>query len=249
MNAVGIIPARYHSTRLPGKPLLNETGKYLIQHVWERASRAESLDSVIIATDNEGIIRAAGEFGADARMTADTHRTGTDRIAEVAAGLDCDVVVNIQGDEAEIEPGAIDAAVEALAATPDAVMSTLACPTSDPATAADPNVVKVVCGREGQALYFSRAPIPHPRDNDPNAVWLLHIGLYAYRRDFLLQYSQMPQTPLEGLEKLEQLRAIENGYRIQVAETDYEALGIDTPAEYMAFVERHTRDQQQGEPG
>lgn len=183
-------------------------------------------------------MRAAEEFGADVRMTSLSHETGTDRIAEVAAGLDCEIVVNIQGDEAEIEPDAIDAAVEALAGSPDAVMSTLAYRTSDPVRAADPNVVKVVTGSDGRALYFSRAPIPHLRDKDAESSFLLHVGLYAYRRNFLLEYPKMPQTPLEKTEKLEQLRAIENGYIIQVAETNYQALGVDTPADYEAFVQR-----------
>ncbi|MFW6157910.1 MAG: 3-deoxy-manno-octulosonate cytidylyltransferase [Planctomycetota bacterium] len=239
MNAVGIIPARYHSTRLPGKPLLRDTGKYLVQHVWERAAQARSLDRLVIATDDEGICRAADEFGAEARMTSAEHETGTDRIAEVAADLAHDVVVNIQGDEAEIEPDAIDTAVRALEEAPDAAMATLACPTTDPRRAADPNVVKVVLDTEGRALYFSRAPIPHHRDAAGEPVFLLHVGLYAYRRAFLLEFARMPQTPLEQAEKLEQLRALENGHGIQVAETDYEALGIDTPADYQAFVTRH----------
>jgi len=238
MKAAGIIPARYESTRLPGKPLLNETGKYLVQHVWEQASKAASLGAVVIATDDDRILRAAAEFGADARMTAASHRTGTDRVAEAAAALECDIVVNIQGDEPEIEPGAIDLAVGALEKTPGAVMSTLAHRTCDAQRAADPNVVKVVTGCDGRALYFSRAPVPCPRDKGAEPSYLLHVGLYAYTRDFLLRYTQMPQTPLEKTEKLEQLRAIENGYVIQVAETGYEALGIDTPADYEAFVAR-----------
>lgn len=238
MKAIGIIPARYQSTRLPGKPLLRETGKYLIQHVWEQASRAASLDAVIIATDDERILQAAGEFGAEARMTAASHQTGTDRIAEIAAGIDCDIVVNIQGDEPEIEPAAIDLAVNTLQDAPDAVMSTLAHRTSDAARAADPNVVKVVVAPDGRAIYFSRAPIPLARDEGADSSALLHVGLYAYTKTFLLEYTKMPQTPLEKTEKLEQLRAIENGYVIQVAETGYDALGIDTPADYEAFVER-----------
>ena len=238
MKTIGIIPARYQSTRLPGKPLLRETGKYLIQHVWERASQAASLDAVIIATDDERIMRAAAEFGADARMTAASHQTGTDRIAEVAAGIDCGIVVNIQGDEPEIEPAAIDLAVSTLKEAPDAVMSTLAHRTNAAARAADPNVVKVVVARDGRALYFSRAPIPLTRDGHADAAYLLHIGLYAYTKDFLLGYTKMPQAPLEKTEKLEQLRALENGCVIQVAETEYEALGLDTPADYEAFVER-----------
>jgi len=250
MRAAGIIPARYQSTRLPGKPLLRETGKYLVQHVWEQASRAASLGTVIIATDDERILRAARDFGADARMTAPSHRTGTDRAAEVAAALDCEIIVNIQGDEPEIEPGAIDAAVEALEAAPEAVISTLAARSSDPERARDPNAVKVVTGRDGRALYFSRAPIPCPAlrnatrstsPRDPASAepsYLLHVGLYAYRREFLLKYPRLTKSPLEQIEKLEQLRALENGYVIQVAETEYRALGIDTPDDYRAFVAR-----------
>jgi 3-deoxy-manno-octulosonate cytidylyltransferase (CMP-KDO synthetase) len=247
MSTVGIIPARYQSVRLPGKPLLKTTGKFLIQHVWESALEAQSLDQLIIATDHPDILRAAELFGAEVCMTSKHHQTGTDRIAEAVSKLRCDIVVNIQGDEAEIEPGAIDAAVQALKGAPDAMMSTLAHPTTDRAVAANPNVVKVVCGCRGQALYFSREPIPHPRDANPDAVWLLHIGLYAYRRDFLLSYARMPQTPLEKLEKLEQLRALENGYGIQVVQTGYEARGIDTPADYQAFVERYSRGPFQGD--
>ncbi len=289
MKAVGIIPARYQSTRLPGKPLLDETGKPMIQHVWERASLASSLGGVIIATDDERILHAARGFGADARITNPSHQTGTDRVAEIAANLGCDIVVNIQGDEPEIDPGAIDAAVEALETAPWAVISTLAQRTHDLERAADPNVVKVVTARDGRALYFSRAPIPfdfgfrpafaeaRPTDggqarlggqasackisdfempkecsadsqsairNSQSAIYLLHVGLYAYRRDFLLEFSRLPRTPLEQIEKLEQLRAIENGYAIRVTETTYAALGIDTPADYRAFVNRHKQQNQ-----
>ncbi len=209
--------------------------------MWERARQASSLDRVLIATDDERILRAAREFGADARMTAASHSTGTDRITEVAAQLDCEIVVNIQGDEPEIEPSAIDAAVAALRSTPDAMMSTLAERTTDARRAADPNTVKVVCAADGHALYFSRSPIPCFRDPGEQPSYLLHVGLYAYRRDFLLRYARMPQTPLERAEKLEQLRALENGYIIQVVTTDRGALGIDTAADYRAFVQRYRK--------
>jgi len=241
MKAVGVIPARFASTRLPGKPLLDETGKPLVQHVWERARAASTLDSVLIATDDPRVAEAAKAFGADARMTGPAHRTGTDRVAEVAATLSCEVVVNIQGDEPEIEPGDIDAAVRALAEHPEAMMSTLACRTTDAARAADPAVVKVACDGAGRALYFSRAAIPRPRDPEPEPAWLLHLGLYAYRREFLLEFARMEQTPLEKAEQLEQLRALENGVAIQVVETRSPAFGIDTPADYQAFVARHQR--------
>lgn len=238
MKATGIIPARYQSTRLPGKPLLKATGKYLIQHVWERASQAKSLSGLIIATDDDRIAAAAREFSANVCMTSPDHPTGTDRIAEVARTLDSDIIVNIQGDEPELDPAAIDAAVAALDADPDAVMSTLAEESSDSARAADPNLVKVVCDRRGRALYFSRSPIPCPRDPGSTARYLFHVGLYTYRKDFLLTYPRMPQTPLEQAEKLEQLRALENGFIITVALTPHRAAGIDTQADYDAFVTR-----------
>ncbi len=207
--------------------------------------RAASLDALIIATDDERIRRAALEFGAEVRMTDPSHPTGTDRVAEVAASLDADIIVNIQGDEPEIEPCAIDVAVAALTDAPDAVMSTLVSRTADAERAADPAVVKVVCATDGRALYFSRAAIPFRRDGGA-AAWLLHVGLYAYRREFLLKFAQMPQTPLEKIEKLEQLRALENGYTIRVVETEYEALGVDTPADYEAFVKRYRTKETEG---
>ena len=177
-------------------------------------------------------------------MTESSHQSGTDRVAEVAAGLDCEIVVNIQGDEAEIEPDAIDAVVNALERAPDAVMSTLAHRTSDRQRAADPNVVKVVTDRHDRALYFSRAPIPYLSSNNAKPSFLLPVGLYAYRREFLLEYARMSQTPLERAEKLEQLRAVENGYIIKVAETRHPAFSIDTLAEYEAFVARYSGEDQ-----
>ena len=245
MNAAAVIPARYASTRFPGKPLANETGKYLIQHVYEQVSRARSIAQVIVATDDERIRRAVQSFGGRAVMTRADHPSGTDRVAEVAAGLDAEIIVNVQGDEPEIEPGNIDQLVRLLADDAEVVIGTLACPFPAGADPRDPNAVKVVLDGRGRALYFSRALVPYPRDSGgvPTAggPWLLHLGIYAYRRDFLLRLAKLPPTPLEQVEKLEQLRALENGYAIAIAVVERSAVGIDTPADYAAFVERMRR--------
>jgi 3-deoxy-manno-octulosonate cytidylyltransferase (CMP-KDO synthetase) len=242
LSAVAIIPARYASTRFPGKPLANTTGRYLIQHVYERVRQAASLDRVIVATDDERIVAAVQSFGGDVVMTRSGHRSGTDRIAEVAADLDHELIVNVQGDEPEIEPNAIDTLVALMADRPDVPMATLACPYPADADPNDPSAVKVVASRDGTALYFSRSRIPYPRDgadpDDRTNPWLLHLGIYAYRRDFLLQYSRLPVSRLERIEKLEQLRALENGYRIAVGLVERASVGIDTPADYEAFVQR-----------
>ncbi|MCC6444657.1 MAG: 3-deoxy-manno-octulosonate cytidylyltransferase [Armatimonadetes bacterium] len=233
MSVAGIIPARYASTRLPGKALANLCGKLLIQHVYERTARAETLDEVIVATDDERILEAVRSFGGRAEMTSPEHRSGTDRIAEVAARLDADIIANIQGDEPLIEPKMIDTAVRALLEDKSVEMSTLKSLIHDEKDITNPNVVKVVTDLSGYALYFSRLPIPYcrdPRQSGPVRHYR-HIGLYAYRRSLLLRYPHLPQTPLEQLEMLEQLRALENGCRIRVAETDFESLGVDTREE------------------
>ncbi len=200
----------------------------MLQHVWERASQARYLQKVVIATDDERILAAARSFGAQARMTSAAHQSGTDRAAEIAASENAQVVVNIQGDEPLLDPSAIDAAVLALSSDPEIPMATLAKRIEDPGELADPNVVKVVANRAGDAIYFSRCPIPYQRDGAAG-VHYKHIGLYVYRRDFLLAYSSLPVGPLEQAERLEQLRALENGHRIRVVETDYESFGVDTP--------------------
>ncbi len=200
----------------------------MLQHVWERASQARYLQKVVIATDDERILAAARSFGAQARMTSAAHQSGTDRAAEIAASENAQVVVNIQGDEPLLDPSAIDAAVLALSSDPEIPMATLAKRIEDPGELADPNVVKVVTNRAGDAIYFSRCPIPYQRDGAAG-VHYKHIGLYVYRRDFLLAYSSLPVGPLEQAERLEQLRALENGHRIRVVETDYESFGVDTP--------------------
>ena len=243
MKAIGIIPAHYASTRLPGKALAEIAGQPMIQHVYERACAAESVAQVIVATDDERIMTAVTGFGGQAVMTSPEHHTGTDRVAEVAQELACDVVVNIQGDEVLIEPAAIDAAVEPFTTDASLGMSTLATPITTLAEHLAPSVVKVVVDGEGFALYFSRAPIPFfrldsttpwpdnkPRQHPASGLWpLRHIGLYAYRRDTLLWLVSLPQTKLERTEKLEQLRALENGCRIRVVPVDYSAIGVDTP--------------------
>jgi 3-deoxy-manno-octulosonate cytidylyltransferase (CMP-KDO synthetase) len=202
----------------------------MLQHVYERASQARYLSSTIIATDDERVFEAARRFGARVRMTRADHISGTDRVAEVASAENAEVIVNIQGDEPLIDPAAIDAAILPVAHDPDIVMATLKKRIENPAEISDPNVVKVVTDRSGDAIYFSRCPIPFDRDGTGGGHYK-HIGLYIYQREFLLSYSALPLGPLEQAEKLEQLRALENGYRIRVVETEYESLGVDTPGD------------------
>jgi 3-deoxy-manno-octulosonate cytidylyltransferase (CMP-KDO synthetase) len=231
LSAVGIIPARYESSRFPGKSLAQIAGKSMIQHVYERARRAASLDEVLVATDSLEILRAVEKFGGRAVMTDAGHATGTDRIAEVAAGLEAvDVIVNIQGDEPLIDPAAIDAVAAPLLENTKCQMSS-AMTRLSVGEASDPNVVKVVTDREGRALYFSRVPIPGTRSAAPDPKrFRRHLGLYAYRRDFLLRLTRLERTPLERHEELEQLRALENGHSIQMVElTDDRSIGVDTP--------------------
>ncbi len=201
----------------------------MLQHVYERAALATYLTSTIIATDDEGVYAAAKSFGARVRMTRSDHPSGTDRVAEVASAENAEVIVNIQGDEPLIDPAAIDAAVLPLIHEPEIVMGTLKKRIEDPREITDPNVVKVVTDHAGDAIFFSRCPIPFDRDHSASTPYFKHIGLYVYQRDFLLSYSTLPVGPLEQAERLEQLRALENGYRIRVVETEYESLGVDTP--------------------
>jgi 3-deoxy-manno-octulosonate cytidylyltransferase (CMP-KDO synthetase) len=235
MNPVVVIPARMASTRLPGKPLADIAGRPMIEHVYRRAAAAPSVDAVVVATDDPRIAAAVERFGGVARMTRPTHRTGTDRIAEVAAGLGCAIIVNVQGDEPLIEPGMIEEAVSPLVSDPEVEMATLRAAITDQADYTNPNVVKVVADRAGNALYFSRAPVPHFRleaeatGRTDTAVAFRHVGLYAYRRAFLLALAALPQTPLEIAESLEQLRALEHGFRIRTVETHFDSIGVDTP--------------------
>jgi 3-deoxy-manno-octulosonate cytidylyltransferase (CMP-KDO synthetase) len=230
MAAVGIIPARFGSTRFPGKVLTPIAGRPMIEHVWEGACRAATLRTVLIATDDERVAEACRGFGAEVALTSPDHPTGTDRLAEVAAGLRDEIIVNVQGDEPLIEGFVIDAAVAALEASPGIPMATVIHP-ADPGAWLDPNRVKVVLDRDGCALYFSRAPIPHSREGAPVALWQ-HVGLYAYRREFLTEYVKLDPTPLEQAEALEQLRALEHGHRIRAAVIEgWESLAVDVPAD------------------
>ena len=226
---LGIIPARWASTRFPGKPLHLIAGKPLIQHVWERCQQCSKLDAVVIATDDERILHASREFGADAVMTSSDHPTGTDRIAEASAVFpNASYLINIQGDEPLIDPALIDELADALHTDAGVSMATAANPFTDDALIHDPNVVKVVLALNGDALYFSRSPLPYQRTNSPELVLYRHKGIYAYRRDFLEQFITWEPSPLELAESLEQLRALENNARIKVLITDDESPGVDT---------------------
>ena len=229
VKILGVIPARFASSRFPGKALATIAGKPMLQHVYERASQARYLSKLIVATDDERIQQAARSFGAEVRMTRADHASGTDRVAEVASSETAPVIVNIQGDEPLLDPEAIDAAALALLDNADIPMATLKKRIEDPREIADPSVVKVVADLAGNAIYFSRCPIPFQRDG--GSTYYKHIGLYVYRREFLLAYSGLPVGPLEQAERLEQLRALENGHRVRVVETEYESWGVDTPAD------------------
>ncbi len=237
MIAVGIIPARYPSARFPGKPLAPIHGKPMIQHVAERARQAELLNDVLVATDDERVVNAVRQIGCKGIMTDPDLPSGTDRIAAVAASLDADVIVNIQGDEPMIHPEDIDKVIDILRTRQDAVMSTLIKQISDPNDLTDSNVVKVVINQNNEALYFSRHMIPFLRDadEDENRTHLhryyKHMGLYGYRRPFLIEAATWPVSSLEKAEKLEQLRVLEKGYRIHVAETVHTFFGVDVPSD------------------
>ncbi len=225
---LGVIPARYASSRFPGKALATLGSKSMLEHVWERVKMARELTSAVIATDDQRIYDEARRFGATVRMTRSDHISGTDRVAEIASADTADLIVNIQGDEPLIDPSAIDSAVRPLLEEPAIRMGTLKKRIEDPREISDPNVVKVVTDRFQNAIYFSRSTIPFVRSGG-SPVYYKHIGLYVYRRDFLMQYSDLQIGPLEEAERLEQLRALENGFKIRVVETDYESLGVDTP--------------------
>ncbi len=240
-----VIPARLASTRLPRKLLLSETGKPLIQHTYESALRATRPLGVCVAADHGELAARVRDFGGQVLMTDPRAASGTDRVAEVARAMpNIDIFVNVQGDEPEIAGPAIDLAIDMLERNPDAVMSTLATPIRDRRQLEDPSCVKVVCNCQGAALYFSRSVIPHPRAWDDR--WLLadppcflqHVGLYAYRRSFLLELASLPPSPLEQIEKLEQLRALAAGHTILVSVVDEPSIGIDTREDYRAFVSR-----------
>jgi len=232
-KVVIVIPARYGSTRLPGKPLVELAGKPMVQRVHERAKLVKTASRVIVATDDERIVKAVESFGGEARMTRPDHRTGTERIAEVAAHTEGDVFVNVQGDEPLLDPQAVDTAVASLLEEPAAAISTVATPIKTPSDIMDPNVVKTVLDFDGNALYFSRAPIPWVRDSAAHTVvrHLKHLGLYVFQRDALLEYITLPPGELEHIEQLEQLRWMENGWKIRVAEVEHDAVSVDVPAD------------------
>ncbi len=241
---IGVIPARFAATRFPGKPLALIAGKPMIQHVWERARSASHLDDVIVATDDARIVDAVQGFGGKAVMTDPSHRSGTDRIAEVARQVEGQVFLNIQGDEPLVHPEPLDAIAQFLLAHRGVPMATVMTPITRIEDIASPHVVKVVCDQDDYALYFSRAPIPAIRDaaTTPQAalsaeVYWKHLGLYGYQRDFLLRFPHLPPTPLEQLEQLEQLRALQQGFRIKVLPTPHDTVAVDTP-EDVAKVER-----------
>lgn len=241
MRTVIVIPARYASTRLPGKPLLSETGKPLICHVVEQAMKCRAA-AVVVATDDDRIRQVVEYAGGTAVITRPDHPSGTDRIAEAVAGIAADVVVNLQGDEPLFDPAGVDLLVQMLADDSLADMSTLATPIRDADTYNNPSCVKVVADDRSRALYFSRSPIPFVRDGVPDFAaepprFLLHVGVYAYRRDYLLKLAATPPHPLESLEKLEQLRALATGGVIRVGIIPHAHRGVDTPADYAAFVE------------
>jgi 3-deoxy-manno-octulosonate cytidylyltransferase (CMP-KDO synthetase) len=255
MKIVAIIPARYGSTRFPGKPLVDILGKSMTQRVYEGVSQSKLIEEVIVATDDKRILNNVRSFGGRGLMTSPTHQTGTDRVAEVARTLRAEVIVNVQGDEPLIQGRIIDKAIQPLLKDASIPMSTLMTPLSEVSEWLDPNVGKVVVDQEGFALYFSRSPIPFPQGLNLEKVFInpkereatrlggvfRQIGLYAYRRNFLLRFSRMKQTPLEKLEKLEQLRALENGYRIKVPIVDYRPFHVETPEDLpkiVAFLSR-----------
>jgi 3-deoxy-manno-octulosonate cytidylyltransferase (CMP-KDO synthetase) len=240
-----IIPARLQSTRLPRKMLLAETGKPLIQHTLEAARRCRLADRVLVAADDPEIVEAVRRCGGEAVLTDPAHISGTDRIAEASAAVpECELIVNLQGDEPEMNPAAVDRSIELLRNSPEADVATVVCPIRERALLEDPACVKVVCRRDGRALYFSRSPIPHARtwreellQQEP-PLFLQHLGLYVYRRDFLLGYSRLPASALETTEMLEQLRVLQAGGEIVVAVVEKQVKGIDTPEDYRGFVSR-----------
>ncbi|HEY1471739.1 MAG TPA: 3-deoxy-manno-octulosonate cytidylyltransferase [Candidatus Acidoferrum sp.] len=230
-QVVIVIPSRYAATRLPGKPLVNLAGKPMVQRVYEQAKLAQTVHRVLVATDDQRIVDAVQSFGGEARMTRSDHRTGTERIAEVAAHEPGDIFVNVQGDEPLIDPVAIDTAVAALLEDPPAQIATVATPIRHAPDIMDPNVVKTVLDFDSNALYFSRAPVPWVRDTQQkvHVKYWKHLGLYVFQRDALLEYPTLPQGELEKIEQLEQLRWLENGWKIRVAEVEHDAVSVDVP--------------------
>ena len=230
LKTIGVIPARFASTRFPAKVLADIAGKPLIQHVWEKAVQSKELDEVLIACDHQEVFKAAQNFKARVVMTDARHPSGSDRIAEAVKNLNVEIVVNIQGDEPFIDSRTIDALAALLKKDTEIVMGTVIKPITDELDMVNPNVVKCVVDAQGYALYFSRAPIPYHRDGLPSGnIAFKHLGLYAYRKDFLMEFTHWPKGVLESIEALEQLRALEHGVKIKTTVTNYESIAVDTP--------------------
>ncbi len=242
MKILAVIPARYESTRFPGKVLAKQTGKYLIQHIWEQVRKVSLLEDIIIATDSPLVQKACGEFGAKCAMTSPAHQSGTDRIAEAVANLDVDVVINVQGDEPEIEPANIELLAKLMIDNPKTKMATLISKFESKEQVENPNIVKAVIDKSRNAMYFSRSVIPYCRKNPPVGDfndYYRHLGIYAYTKDFLLTITKLPMGRLEQIEQLEQLRVLENGFQILTGLVSHIAAGIDTPEQYQDFVNRY----------
>jgi 3-deoxy-manno-octulosonate cytidylyltransferase (CMP-KDO synthetase) len=240
VRTLGVIPARYGAQRFPGKPLAVIAGKPLVQRVYEQAVKAKRIDKIIVATEDTRILEAVEAFGGDAMLTSAECATGTDRVAEVARAYECDLVLNIQGDEPLMRPEMIDQLVEGIQTDAGCVMATLARKITAAEQLTNPNVVKVVVARNGNALYFSRSQIPYVRDGaEPirGATFFKHLGIYAFRREFLLKFVQLPASELEQVEKLEQLRALENGFAIKVLITPHDSIGVDRPEDVQLVEE------------
>lgn len=238
MRVIGIIPARWKSERFCGKVIAKLMGKPLIQHVWERAKESHVLEDLIIATDSEEVIRVAKSFGGKAVFTSKDQPSGTDRIAEVVNPIDAEIIINIQGDEPLIHYTMIDGIANALLEDKSIPMATVIKRITDKHELSNPNVVKAVVDKDGFALYFSRSQIPYIRGENENVCSYKHIGIYAYTKDFLFAYTNFPKSNLEDAEKLEQLRVLENGYRIKTIETDFDTIGVDTPEDLIKVEER-----------
>lgn len=246
MKIIVVIPARYGSTRLPAKILAKDTGKYLIQHTYEHACAAKLPEKVLIATDDERVLAACRSFGAECVLTSREHKTGTDRIAEAVVDIDVEIVVNIQADEPGIDPADVDYLARLLLDNADYQMATLVADFENEEQIANANIVKVVVDNEGRAIYFSRSVVPYSRQDGgvgDARQYLRHLGVYAYRKDFLLRFASLPQGPLEKSEKLEQLRAIEHGYSIITGKARHGSEGIDTPEQYAEFVKIFREEQ------
>ena len=242
MKIIAVIPARYGSSRFEGKVLANDTGKYLVQHTWERARQARTINQVFIATDDPRVQQACRQFGASCVMTRADHQSGTDRIAEAVADMEADMIVNLQADEPEIDPGYIDRTAALLVEHPDADMATLLAPFESAEQVNNPNIVKAITDTHGRAIYFSRSIMPYDRQAGgigTPGIYKRHMGIYAYRKSFLMEFTQLAPSFLEQTEKLEQLRAIENGFTIQTALVEKTWDGIDTAEQYREFVRRY----------